>query len=57
MDAETGFALGGNKVRKLELELAPDRVQGVTHLITAGGAQSNHCRVTAAVAAKSSPAA
>ena len=24
MDAETGFALGGNKVRKLEFELAPE---------------------------------
>lgn len=52
MDAETGFALGGNKVRKLEFELAPDRLQGVTHLITAGGPQSNHCRVTAAAAAR-----
>ncbi len=52
MDAETGFALGGNKVRKLEFELAPDRIDGITHLVTAGGPQSNHCRVTAAFAAK-----
>jgi 1-aminocyclopropane-1-carboxylate deaminase/D-cysteine desulfhydrase-like pyridoxal-dependent ACC family enzyme len=52
MDAETGFALGGNKVRKLEFELAPDRLSGVTCLITAGGPQSNHCRVTAAAAAR-----
>lgn len=52
MDAETGFALGGNKVRKLEFELAPDRIRDVTHLITAGGPQSNHCRVTAAFAAR-----
>jgi 1-aminocyclopropane-1-carboxylate deaminase/D-cysteine desulfhydrase-like pyridoxal-dependent ACC family enzyme len=52
MDAETGFALGGNKVRKLEFVLAPDRIEGVTHLITAGGPQSNHCRVTAAFAAR-----
>ena len=51
MDAETGFALGGNKVRKLEFELAPDRLDRVTHLITTGGPQSNHCRVTAAAAA------
>ena len=51
MDAETGFALGGNKVRKLEFELAPPRLEGITHLITAGGPQSNHCRVTAAAAA------
>jgi len=52
MDADTGFALGGNKVRKLEFELSPDRLAGVTHLITAGGPQSNHCRVTAAAAAR-----
>jgi len=51
MDAETGFALGGNKVRKLEFELSPDRLESVTHLITTGGPQSNHCRVTAAAAA------
>jgi len=52
LDAETGFALGGNKVRKLEYELAPDRLQGRTDLVTAGGPQSNHCRVTAAFAAR-----
>lgn len=51
MDAETGFGLGGNKVRKLELVLAPHRLEGVTTLVTAGGPQSNHCRVTAAAAA------
>lgn len=51
MDAETGFGLGGNKVRKLEFELAEPRLNGVTHLITTGGPQSNHCRITAAVAA------
>lgn len=52
LDAETGFALGGNKVRKLEFELEPTRLEGVTHLLTAGGPQSNHCRVTAAAAAR-----
>ena len=51
MDAETGFGLGGNKVRKLEFELGEDRLDGVTHLITTGGPQSNHCRITAAAAA------
>lgn len=50
-DAWTGFGLGGNKVRKLEYELSPQRLDGVTHLITAGGPHSNHCRVTAAAAA------
>lgn len=51
MDGETGFGLGGNKVRKLEYELGPPRLEGVTHLITTGGPQSNHARVTAAAAA------
>ena len=50
-DAWTGLGLGGNKVRKLEYELDPARLRGVTHLITAGGPHSNHCRVTAAAAA------
>lgn len=50
-DAWTGFGIGGNKVRKLEYELSPARLEGVTHLITAGGPHSNHCRVTAAAAA------
>lgn len=51
-DAWTGFGLGGNKVRKLEYELAPQRLAGVTHLVTEGGPQSNHCRVAAAAAAR-----
>ncbi|MXX70903.1 MAG: pyridoxal-phosphate dependent enzyme [Gemmatimonadetes bacterium] len=50
-DAWTGLGLGGNKVRKVEYELDPARLTGVTHLITAGGPHSNHCRVTAAAAA------
>ena len=48
----TGLGLGGNKVRKLEYELDPARLQGVTHLVTTGGPHSNHCRVTAAAAAR-----
>ncbi len=52
MDAESGFALGGNKARKLEFELAPDRLKGATHVITCGGPQSNHARLTAAAAAR-----
>jgi 1-aminocyclopropane-1-carboxylate deaminase/D-cysteine desulfhydrase-like pyridoxal-dependent ACC family enzyme len=51
-DDLTGFALGGNKVRKLEFVLEEHRLAGVTCLITAGGPQSNHCRVTAAFAAR-----
>lgn len=51
-DAWTGFGLGGNKVRKLEYELAPARLKGATHLVTTGGPDSNHCRVAAAAAAR-----
>ena len=52
MDAESGFGLGGNKARKLEFELAPARLTGATHVITCGGPQSNHARLTAAAAAR-----
>ena len=51
-DDRTGLGLGGNKVRKLEYELAPGRMRGATHLVTAGGPHSNHCRVVAAAAAQ-----
>lgn len=51
-DDRTGLGLGGNKVRKLEYELAPERLRGVTELVTAGGPHSNHCRVVAAAAAQ-----
>lgn len=51
-DDWTGFGLGGNKVRKLEMELAPERTEGIDVLVTAGGVQSNHARVTAAAAAR-----
>ena len=52
MDAETGYALGGNKVRKLEYILTPAELKEATCLVTSGGPQSNHCRVTAAFAAR-----
>ena len=51
MDDWTGFALGGNKVRKLEFYLGGEGA-GADTLITCGGPQSNHCRVTAATAAQ-----
>ena len=51
MDDWTGFALGGNKVRKLEFYLGGDGADADT-LITCGGPQSNHCRVTAGTAAQ-----
>jgi D-cysteine desulfhydrase family pyridoxal phosphate-dependent enzyme len=51
-DDLTGLALGGNKVRKLEYFLGAARTQGADVLLTAGGQQSNHARVTAAAAAR-----
>ena len=51
-DDLTGFALGGNKVRKLEFFLGEARAIGADVLVTAGGHQSNHARVTAAAAAR-----
>jgi len=47
-----GFAFGGNKVRKLEFELAAARTAGAQTVITVGAVQSNHCRQTAAAAAR-----
>jgi len=51
-DDQTGLALGGNKARKLEYLVGQALDQGADTLITAGAAQSNHCRQTAAAAAK-----
>lgn len=50
-DDLNGVALGGNKLRKLEWLLGEARAQNADVLLTAGAAQSNHCRLTAAVAA------
>lgn len=52
-DDQTGLAGGGNKTRKLEYLVAAARAQGCDHLITTGAPQSNHCRQTAAAAARS----
>ena len=52
-DDQTGLALGGNKTRKLEFLLAEAQANGARTLITAGAIQSNHCRQTAAAAARS----
>lgn len=51
-DDLTGLAFGGNKTRKLEYLLADAIDQGADTIITAGAIQSNHCRQTAAGAAK-----
>lgn len=51
-DDQTGLALGGNKTRKLEYLLGDALARGCDAVITAGALQSNHCRQTAAAAAK-----
>ena len=51
-DDQTGLAFGGNKTRKLEFLVAEALEQGAKMLITAGALQSNHCRQTAAAAAR-----
>jgi len=51
-DDQTGLAFGGNKTRKLEFLIAEAREQGAKTLITGGALQSNHCRQTAAAAAR-----
>ncbi len=51
-DDLTGFALGGNKARKLEFLVADALAQGADMLVTGGGPQSNHARMTAAAARK-----
>lgn len=48
----TGLAGGGNKTRKLEFLMADAIAKGADCVITTGGMQSNHCRQTAAAAAK-----
>ena len=51
-DDLTNLGVGGNKLRKLEYLLKDAQDQGCTMLLTLGGAQTNHGRLTAAVAAK-----
>jgi 1-aminocyclopropane-1-carboxylate deaminase/D-cysteine desulfhydrase-like pyridoxal-dependent ACC family enzyme len=51
-DDAIGFAFGGNKVRKMALVAAAALSEGADTLITCGGVQSNHARVTAITAAK-----
>jgi L-cysteate sulfo-lyase len=48
----TGLALGGNKTRKLEFLMGDALAQGADTVVTIGGVQSNHCRQTAAAAAR-----
>jgi len=51
-DDLAGLGGGGNKVRKLQYTCAEALAAGATTLVTTGGPQSNHARLTAAAAAK-----
>jgi D-cysteine desulfhydrase len=51
-DDVTGLAGGGNKARKLEYLCAEAIARGADTLVTGGGRQSNHVRMTAAAANK-----
>src|ERR1041384_921980 len=51
-DDQTGLAFGGNKTRKLEFLVAEAKEYGARTLISGGAIQSNHCRQTAAAAAR-----
>lgn len=51
-DCNSGLAMGGNKLRKLEY-IVPDVIaSNADTLVSIGGVQSNHTRMVAAVAAK-----
>jgi D-cysteine desulfhydrase family pyridoxal phosphate-dependent enzyme len=49
-DDVIGPALGGNKTRKLEYLLGEAKQRGLRKVVTFGGLQSNHARITAAAA-------
>jgi L-cysteate sulfo-lyase len=51
-DDQTGLASGGNKTRKLEYLLAEALAEEADVVLTVGAPQSNHCRQTAAAAAR-----
>jgi D-cysteine desulfhydrase len=51
-DGLTGEPYGGNKVRKLEFLLAQAQREGHSHVLTFGGAGSNHALATAIYAQK-----
>jgi D-cysteine desulfhydrase family pyridoxal phosphate-dependent enzyme len=51
-DDATGLAFGGNKARQLEFTLGAALAQGADCIVQGAGAQSNHCRQTAAACAR-----
>lgn len=51
-DCNSGLAMGGNKLRKLEYIVPDALASGADTLVSIGGVQSNHTRMVAATAAK-----
>jgi len=51
-DCNSGLAMGGNKLRKLEYIVPDALASGADTLVSIGGVQSNHTRMVAVVAAK-----
>ena len=51
-DCNSGLAMGGNKLRKLEYIVPDILASGADTLVSIGGVQSNHTRMVAATAAK-----
>jgi D-cysteine desulfhydrase family pyridoxal phosphate-dependent enzyme len=51
-DDLTGIGIGGNKLRKLDYIIGDAIDKGFTTVLTSGGRQTNHGRLTAAAAAK-----
>ena len=51
-DDATGGVEAGNKIRKLEFLLAAAVLESADVVVTCGALQSNHCRATAAAAAR-----
>ena len=51
-DCNSGLAMGGNKLRKLEYIVPDALASNADTLVSIGGVQSNHTRLVAAVAAK-----
>lgn len=51
-DDLTGLGMGGNKLRKLEFLIGDALLRGADTILAVGARQSNHARLTAAVAAK-----
>jgi len=51
-DCNSGLAMGGNKIRKLEYIVPDILASGADTLVSIGGVQSNHTRQVSAVAAK-----